>query len=160
MRSGFHSIVIEVVDFVTGDFAAKLLRVLAQTIGGGTFANYERPRPVDERIARLDEARTALAESLEAIDELRVEADLARTEHATVALALQTTLASKDDAEKKLQGIQRIMDEDVEAFRAVAGVSDVRMERIIGFASGVAASIIATAIWTYGGRLLDFAGIG
>jgi len=160
MGSGFNSIAIEIVDFVTGDFAAKLLRIFARAVGADAFITYERPRPVDERIARIDEARTALAESLEAIDELRVEADVARTEHAAVALALQTTLASKDDAEKKLQSIQRIMDEEVEAFRAVAGVSDVRKERIIGFASGVAASIIATAIWTYGARLLDFAGFG
>jgi len=47
---------------------------------------------------------------------------------------LAATIASKDDAERKLEAVKRLMDQDVEAFQTVAGVSNVRKERMIGVA--------------------------
>jgi hypothetical protein len=140
-----------VADFITGDLAASVVTKLTPTLTGLELSvGVERKRPVDERIARLDDARAALSEGLDAIDELRQDATRAKAEHAGVVSALETALANRDDAEKKLEAVRGIISQDVNAFREVAGVSDIRKERLIGFASGVCASIIASAIWTWG----------
>ncbi len=140
-------------DLLTGDLVAALLRGAGFPLSG-IIGAVEVSRPIDARIARLDEARSALSDSLAAIDELRGEAASARAEHAVVLQNLESTLASKDDAEQKLASIRRIISEDVQSFREVAGVSDVRKERLIGFGSGVAASVVATALWAWGGQLI------
>lgn len=62
----------------------------------------ERKRPVDERIARLDEARAALSEGLDALDELRQDATRAKAEHANVVFALETTLGHVDKVDARL----------------------------------------------------------
>lgn len=142
--------VLAVADFVTGDLAASVVTKLARTLTGLELGvGVDRNRPVDERIARLDEARAALSEGLDAINELRQDATRAKVEHASVISALETALANRDDAEKKLEAIHGIITQDVKAFREVAGVSDIRKERLIGFVSGVFASIIASALWTW-----------
>ena len=141
------------VDFVTGDLATSVVAKFNPSLTGlEVSVGVERRRPVDERIARLDEARAALSEGLDAIDELREDAKRAKSEHASVLTALETALANRDDAEKKLEAIRSIIAQDVNAFREVAGVSNIRKERLIGFASGVCASVLASAFWTWGPR--------
>ena len=159
MDAGLGKPFLGVVDWLIGDFASKLLRFMLAALGGPAVG-IEVERPIDARIARLDEARSALADSLSAIDDLRADADKARAEHDLVVAALQKTLATKDDTEKKLASIQRIITEDVTAFQTVAGVSDIRKERMIGFASGIMASIIASALWSWCGRFFTSWEIG
>jgi hypothetical protein len=140
-----------VADFITGDLAASLVTKLTATVTGLDISvGLQQKRPIDERIARLDEARAALSEGLDAIDELRQDATRAKAEHTTVVLSLEAALANRDDAEKKLEAVRGIIAQDVNAFREIAGVSDVRKERLIGFGSGVCASVLASALWTWG----------
>lgn len=108
--------------------------------------------PVDQRLARLDDARSALAESLTALDELHVEAERSKAEHARARAALEKALSSKKDAEHQLAEVRAIMAGEVSAFQIVAGVTDVRKERLIGFFNGILSSaafaiIIAGAGW-------------
>ena len=84
------------------------------------------------------------------IDELRDNAKRAMAEHADVMAALETALSNRQDAEQKLEAIRGIIAQDVTAFREIAGVTDVRKERLIGFASGVCASVLASALWSWG----------
>lgn len=148
--------VVHTIDLITGDLVEHLVKAILRAIGVDLHIPRSEKRSVDERIARLDDAKAALTESLEAIDELRADAEAARTEHAAVVQALDTALSNKDDAEQKLESIRRIIAQDVSAFQEVAGVSNVRQERTIGFLSGICASIVATGIWTWGPELWRF----
>ncbi|MCW2393770.1 MULTISPECIES: hypothetical protein [unclassified Sphingobium] len=136
-------------DLITGNLVESILKAILRAMGVDATISGGSRRSVDQRIARLDEAKAALSESLEAIDELRADAEAARVEHATVVHALNTALSNKDDAQQKLESIRRIIAQDVSAFQEIAGVPDIRRERTIGFLSGICASIVATAIWVW-----------
>lgn len=99
----------------------------------------------DERIAQLDAARTAMADSIEAIDEIKKESETVKTEYEAIYADLQNILASKQDAEAKLTSVQQIISQDVNVFREVAGVPNIRRERWIAFIAGFLASTISAA---------------
>lgn len=143
-------------DLITGDLVEHLVKTILRSLGMDLPIPSSEKGSVDQRIARLDDAKAALTESLQAIDELRADAEAARTEHAAVVQALDTALSNKDDAEQKLESIRRIIAQDVNAFKEVAGISNIRKERAIGFLSGICASIVATGIWTWSPELWQF----
>ncbi|MBV5270734.1 MAG: hypothetical protein JZU55_13580 [Afipia sp.] len=111
-------------------------------------------RPYEERIAKLDVARDALAESLAAIDQMKVDAQAAKDEFETTNARLQAILGSSQDAEQKLANIRAAMKQDVDAFQTLAGVPDMKRERWIAFfagilASTVSAAVVAIALWSW-----------
>lgn len=129
---------------------AKIIIILAESAG------FEFPRlllrevlptpSIDRRLAKLEIAKAALMESLSAVEELQRQAEDGKIEHERVRAELAATIANKDDAERKLQSIQALITQDVEAFQTLAGVPDVGKERLLGFASGVVASVIASGL--------------
>jgi hypothetical protein len=161
-------VAIAVADFIMGNLAASLVTKVAATMTGVEVRiGGEHKRPIDARIARLDEPRAALAEGLGAIDERRGDAKRAMAEHADVMAALESALSNRKDAEQKLEAISGIIAQDVTAFRKIADLTDVRTERLIGFASGGCASVLASALWSWGplvypwiGSLFARAGLG
>ena len=102
---------------------------------------------LDSRLRKLDVAREALEESLTALDELKQEATSNERRHRQAVAELASTLESKESAERKLAAVQKAMEVEVGAFQLLAGVPDVRKERLIGFASGVVASVIASFVF-------------
>jgi hypothetical protein len=112
-------------------------------------------KPVDQRLARLDDARTALAESLSALDELQFESERSKAEHARTQAALEKALSSRKDAEAQLAEVRSIMRGEVSAFQLVAGVPDVRKERLIGFINGILSSAAFALILWVGKLAID-----
>ena len=113
---------------------------------------------IDQRVARLDEARNALMESLQAIDELRHEADCNKKDLTRVVAELSAVRVDKAAAERELFAVKNAVDIDVEVFRSIARIPDdaqVRRERLIGFTTGVLASVIASAIWWAGAKFIS-----
>lgn len=132
---------------LSGGPLAILANALTASIFGVSIGLDEK-KPVDQRLARLDEARSALSESLSALDELQIEAERSKAEHARTQAALEKALSSKKDAEAQLAEVREIMAGEVSAFQVVAGVTDVRKERLIGFFNGILSSAtVALAIW-------------
>jgi hypothetical protein len=104
---------------------------------------------IDKRIERLDQAREYLSEGLLAIDELRKSAEENKKEmqHAIAQLALLSD--NKQKLEASLQSIREVASADVQTFRELAGIpsrATIRRERIIGFFSGVVASMVASGL--------------
>jgi flagellar hook-basal body complex protein FliE len=106
------------------------------------------PASIDQRLTKLEVAKAALKDSLSAVEDLQRQAEEGKIEHERVRAELAATMANKDDAERKLQSIQELMAQNVEAFQTLAGVPDVSKERLLGFASGVVASVIASGVVT------------
>lgn len=135
------------------EYIARLLRWLRIELGPGVLSiqlvEEEAERTLDERIARIDAARQNLVEGINAIDELKREAEKNKKD-VTQALK-QVAVLERDKASlnQEIQTMRAVLDSDVEAFRKVAGVpseTEIRKERYIGFISGVIASVIASGI--------------
>lgn len=142
-----------------GPFGA-LADALSVTIAGVSLSLEDR-KPLDQRLARLDDARTALAESLAALNELQIEAERSKTEHARTQAALEKALSSKKDAEAQLAEVREIMAGEVSAFQVVAGVTDVRKERLVGFFNGILSSAtFALILWVGRALLTQFNPLG
>jgi hypothetical protein len=108
---------------------------------------------IDERIKKIDAAKQNLQEGLLAIKELEEEAEKNKQE-AKIALDRINQLNSdKNLLLEEVTLIKRVINVDVGAFQKVAGVPterQIKRERIIGFISGIVASIVATAlIWLF-----------
>ena len=104
---------------------------------------------VDERLAKINAARSNLRDVLEAMDELEREAKRSKTHVDWMRFRLAEIESSKESAEKELEDIKNIINVDVESFRRVAGIpssGQVRRQRFLGFLSGVFASILAALI--------------
>lgn len=125
-------------------------RVRLQGDESGLSVSLERPDnrvgSVDERIAKLDVAREHLADALFAIDGLKHSAEDSKVELAELQRRFAVLEEQKVSAETKLAGIKEVTRTDIEAFRTLAGIPNVRRERLIGFVSGLTASLIATAL--------------
>jgi uncharacterized phage infection (PIP) family protein YhgE len=144
------------------DTVAKILRRLRISVGVGGMSiafEAEAQQTLDERIGKLDAARRNLADGIAAIDQLKVEAEKSKTEVAAAALQVEQLSQDKKSLSSKLTAMQSVLHADVDAFRQVAGVpttASVRRERIIGFVSGIAASLVAAALVWAGSRLAAY----
>lgn len=136
------------------DLVARVLRRLRVRFDGFGFSvelRDEAKRSIDERIGLIDAARANLVDGVRAIDELRAEAERQRRQ-AQEALA-QVSALQQDKAalEKQRQALKTVIQSDVESFREVAGIpsrSAIRRERVVGFISGVLASVVASGmVW-------------
>jgi len=104
---------------------------------------------IDERIIKIDEARNNLLEGIKAIDELREEADKNKAESQLAIEQIAALAKDKTSLENELISIKNIINSDIQSFQKIAGVpspKQIRKERILGFFSGVLASIVAAAI--------------
>lgn len=101
-----------------------------------------------ERIKKLDEAKESLVDGLKAIEELKEEADLSKREANKALKQISDLENNKASLEEELKHVKNLIKADVSTFRKVAGLSDadIQKERILGFISGVLASIIASGI--------------
>jgi hypothetical protein len=105
---------------------------------------------IDDRIAKIDAARSNLAEALSAIDELKSAANANKADLEAALEQLGQTQAAKTAAERELGAVRKIADADIEVFQRLAGVptrSQVAKERALGFLFGVIASLLASGVW-------------
>ncbi len=141
----------------TNEIVAKLLAILPPALFPFSISIDPATRSIDQRVARLDEARHALLESLQAIDQLRHEADCNKQYLAIVVAELGAVKVDKAAAERELVAVKKAVDVDVEIFRSIARIpneAQVRRERLIGFITGVLASVFASAIWWLGAKFI------
>jgi hypothetical protein len=103
-------------------------------------------RPIDERIAKIDEARRNLQEALGALEELTTEAERNKAELDQAVRRLGEARAEHASEARQLAEVKRIAQSDVEAFRRMAGLTSPAKERWIGFFGGIAASLVAALI--------------
>ena len=118
----------------------------------GVEIDVTQKRPsIDERLAKIDSARSSLNDVLNAMDEIKKEAESNKKEVAVMEERLAEIVQTKQSAEKELAQLKAIITSDIETFRKVAGIptsADIRRGRLLGFASGVVASILAaTIVW-------------
>jgi len=90
-------------------------------------------------------------------DELRDEADRNKQDLAKALAELSTVQVNKATAERELYAVKEAVNVDIEVFRSLARIpndAQIKRERLMGFITGVLASIIASAIWWAGSKLV------
>lgn len=144
-------------------FSKPVLRI--GTLNGIPFADIvfedNSRQTVDERIAKIDAARENLSEALAAIDELKAAATANKLDLEEALANLGKTHAEQAAARRELDLVRKVADSDVEAFQRIAGVpsrTQIAKERALGFAFGVIASLLASAIWWLGAKLWVYLG--
>lgn len=105
---------------------------------------------IDERIEQIDSARLSLVGALTAIDELKFSAEKNKVELAATLKTLTAAQTQSASAEKELEAVREIAKSDISVFQKLAGIpsrSQIAKERFIGFLLGIAASVLASALW-------------
>lgn len=108
---------------------------------------------IDERIEKLDDAKEALTQGLAAIDELHGDAKRHKKEVQKALLDLNALNSETEELEAKKESIAKILESEVSAFQDVAGIpsaSQQSRDKILGFISGVIASLVASGLIYFG----------
>ena len=116
---------------------------------GGIQIEFDEEKSIDERIAKIDEARASMAAALTAIDQLHTEAEENKSELNKSLQKLSEAEKNKSKLEEELANIREVMQSDVTTFRKIAGIpsqEEIKKERVIGFFTGVLASVVATGV--------------
>lgn len=144
LAAGFRSLLPSYFDLI-----ARILRLIAREHGVRVPLGLDRliTPTVDARLAKLEDARRYLLESLEAVDELKRDAEQNKRDLERALAELQVTMADRDAAHEELRAIRTVMSADIAAFRNLAGVPNVMKERVIGCVAGIIASLVATILW-------------
>ena len=126
-------------------------RVRDGSFGIDLLPDLQEVGSVDERIKYIDQARENLFAALAAVDELKDSAEQNKKELQIALDQISKARSDKTEAENELQNVRKIAQVDVNTFKTLAGIpsrKQIAWERLIGFVLGVAASLIATLLWS------------
>lgn len=111
-----------------------------------------RPRaPIDQRLETIETARTSLVSALEAMDELKAEAEQNAAQVELLQFELEKVEKQHASAHGELQNIRELTKLDTATVKRVMGVPTpavVWTERVVSFFIGVGASVAASWIWS------------
>lgn len=117
-----------------------------QLLGFPGFKNQLGAKSIDERLSKIDSAKKALMESLSAIEELKKEAVNNKKEFEKTILDLNKIKTDKTTLETEYHSLKQLSSRELDSLKAILGIPDKNKERLIGFISGIIASLIASAI--------------
>ncbi|MGM4928071.1 hypothetical protein [Tardiphaga sp. 619_E2_N8_5] len=107
---------------------------------------------VDERIAKIESARTSLTEALSAIDELKERAEENKQDLEFLTKQIERAELDKANLSGELQTLKGLAALDSDSVRRVLKLPtrvSIWTERVIAFLFGVAASTVASLLYEY-----------
>ena len=136
----------------------RALDVLIGPFFGHTFEKLIRnalPVPeksIDERLAKIEVARAALLESLQAMEDLKVQAGENKRELAEALSRIEVLKEERLSAEREVDALRTVAKVDAGALKRlfeVPGQGRIWRERFYGLLSGILGSIIAALLWEW-----------
>lgn len=124
----------------------------AFTFGG--FSNYFRryfDEPITKRLQKIDEAKVALSEALEAMDDLQAEAETNSRALNQLQASLEAAEQQKSAVAGEVQALKSLAEIDANSVRKalqLPTIGSIWRGHIMSFAVGVAASFVASWIWS------------
>ncbi|TIT66270.1 MAG: hypothetical protein E5W90_12990 [Mesorhizobium sp.] len=106
---------------------------------------------LDERLQKIEVAKANLLEAVEAIEELKIEAEDNRAALAELTKAVTARKSEKDDMDAELASVRSLMELETGTVQRIFRVptrAQVWAERFVGFLMGVAASLVAAYIYS------------
>jgi hypothetical protein len=134
-----------------------LVRLARIRIGLGPLGNIDvslstpfTRESIDERLAKIESARSSLTDALGAMDELKVTAESNRRDLDSLTAAIAKAESDKADLNAQLEALQQIATIDSgivrEALHLPTSV-DIWKERIYGFLIGIISGFVVTFAW-------------
>ena len=102
--------------------------------------------PLGETLEKVDEAQNHLTDAIESIDVIKHQVTMEREALDSLLGEVSKKREQYNKATSDLELTQELLNQDQDKLRIVLGFNSSR-EKIVGFISGVIASILATAIW-------------
>lgn len=105
---------------------------------------------VDERLAKIEAARSSLLDALTAVDELKNKAEENKADLEYLTKQIHAAEENKADLSEQLKTLKSISELDSEQVRTVLKLPtrlSIWTERVIAFLLGIAASILASIIY-------------
>jgi hypothetical protein len=130
----------------------SLIERLIEFIEGKRRKQKALNTPLGETLQKVETAQAHLTDAIESIDVIREQVVTERQELDGLLAEVQKKREQYKEATNDLETTQQLLNQDQEKLRTALGVNSSR-EKIIGFVSGVIASIVATAIWVFGPKL-------
>jgi hypothetical protein len=124
------------------DLFAKVFRLL----GLPDIKTGKESQTIDERILKIELAKKNLLESLNAIEELKKEAENNKVEFQKTIEELNKVKLDKTTLETEYNSLKQLSTKDLNTIKGIIGIPDKNRERLIGFATGVITSLIASGI--------------
>ena len=130
------------------DLIAKILNKLKIdfSASGINISAKDEEANIDERINKIDIAKKNLTDVINAIDELKKEAQDNKEKSALALRELAKLEENKANLNQEITAIKTVINSNIEGFRIVAGIPNKNKERAIGFISGIIASLIASGL--------------
>jgi hypothetical protein len=133
----------------------NLIEKLIEFIEGKRRKQKALNTPIGETLLKVETAQKHLTDAIEAIDIIKEQVVIERAQLDTLLTEVEQKREQYKEATSDLRTTQELLNQDQEKLRAALGVNSSR-EKLIGFISGVIASIFATAIWVFGSKLLSW----
>jgi hypothetical protein len=134
-------------DRSSGPTATVTFRLLG--IEGTVKSPFHR-ETVDERLAKIEIARHSLQDALGAVESLRTTAEQNKRDLEDLSLAIAKAESEKRGINEQLAALKQIAQFDGGAVRSALGLPttvDIWKGYIVAFLFGIAASIVAAAVW-------------
>ena len=135
----------DILDFIFAPIFPRTIRDVMLSA-----ADAQTKGSIDERIAKIDAAKSNLMESLEALDELKAQAAANKEEMQRALLAIEQLEKQKTVAQTELNTLKSVSELDSSALKKLFNVptsSRIWLERFYGLITGILASIIAAYVW-------------
>ena len=111
--------------------------------------------PLGETLNKVETAHEHLTDAIESIDVIREQVVAEKTQLDILLKEVESKREQYHDATNDLNLTQKLLNQDQEKLRSALGVNSSR-QKIVGFISGIVASVIATAIWVGGSKLWPY----
>lgn len=131
----------------------KLIESLLEHIGRRSRNRKARSVPIGETLQKVELAQEHLTEAIAAIDVIREQVVSERGQLDSLLAEVEKKKQQYREATQDLETTQNLLEQDQDRLRTALGVNTSK-EKIVGFVSGVIASILATALWVFGTALL------
>ncbi|MBN8245119.1 hypothetical protein JF546_19045 [Nitratireductor aquimarinus] len=110
-----------------------------------------RRAPIDERLAKIEEAKHNLTDALTAIEDMQADAQERQRSLKMLTSKIERARSEKTGVEKELEALETLARLDPQGVRKVFRIPttfQVWAGRLISFVLGVVASLVASWIWT------------
>ena len=134
------------------DTVEQLVRLLSRHFRSVRFGPLElelrrkTEREFDVTFAKIEKARTNMAEAVTALDDLRDQYTTEQDRLTKLLAEVKEKRAEYATATSDLVKTRELLQRDQDSLRRILGIND-RRSKIVGFISGVLASLVATALW-------------
>lgn len=108
--------------------------------------------PIGDTLHKVEKAQEHLTDAVEAIGIIKNQAIKEKDQLDNLLAEVQQKRQQYEDVKEDLNLTKDLLNKNKDKLKAALGINSTR-DRLMGFISGVIASVLATAIWVFGSKI-------